>query len=256
MEDIERKVVKDKVVVADHSGHRSRLLNTINKVGIENLSDVQAMEFILSYVIPRKDTNPTAHYVLSKFGNISNALEADEFELAAVPGLNRRSAILLKQFVDIFYLYTTSKHQKHESIKSSAQLCNYMSSMLENRVTETLCMIALNSRKEIINYELIASDSIKNIGISPKRFAQFIHGSNAAYVAIAHNHPNGDCRPSKLDLEATKKLKNLSKSMDVVFLDSLVVSILGVYSIEQSELILSTEQLNIDNILSDIDENF
>ena len=51
-----------------HAGHRNRLLNTIYAVGIENVSDVQAMEFILFYIFPRGDVNPLAHRLLYEFG--------------------------------------------------------------------------------------------------------------------------------------------------------------------------------------------
>ena len=39
-------------------GHRERLIETVFSGGIENLSNVQALEFILFYVFPRGDVNP------------------------------------------------------------------------------------------------------------------------------------------------------------------------------------------------------
>lgn len=36
-----------------HAGHRQRLLETILDAGLDKVSNVQALEFILTYVIPR-----------------------------------------------------------------------------------------------------------------------------------------------------------------------------------------------------------
>ena len=41
-----------------HSGHRQRMLQTYLKNGADGFSDVQLLEFLLSFSIPRKDTNP------------------------------------------------------------------------------------------------------------------------------------------------------------------------------------------------------
>ena len=38
-----------------HEGHRKRLIETVSKVGLDNLSDIQALEFILFYIFPRGD---------------------------------------------------------------------------------------------------------------------------------------------------------------------------------------------------------
>jgi len=43
-----------------HDGHRGRLLQTVNKAGLQDLSDIQKLEFILFYIIPRGDVNPLA----------------------------------------------------------------------------------------------------------------------------------------------------------------------------------------------------
>ena len=55
-----------------HAEHRKRLTELIYKSGIENVSEVQALEFILFFGIPRGDTNPLAHRLLKKFKNIAN----------------------------------------------------------------------------------------------------------------------------------------------------------------------------------------
>ena len=87
-----------------HAGHRGRLLDTVCNAGIETLSSVQAMEFILTYIFPRGDVNPLAHRLLDKFGNIASVLDAEESELMTVRGIGERAAKLIRQLTEIFFL--------------------------------------------------------------------------------------------------------------------------------------------------------
>lgn len=64
-----------------HEGHRERLLNLVYNVGLENVSEVQAVEYFLTYVFPRGDVNPLAHTLLNRFGNFANIVDADYNEL-------------------------------------------------------------------------------------------------------------------------------------------------------------------------------
>ena len=52
-----------------HTNHRQRLFETVKQVGFDKLNDINALEFVLTFVIPRKDVNPLAHALLDKFGN-------------------------------------------------------------------------------------------------------------------------------------------------------------------------------------------
>ena len=44
-----------------HKGHRERLKARFLETGLDSFTDVQALELLLFYAIPQKDTNPIAH---------------------------------------------------------------------------------------------------------------------------------------------------------------------------------------------------
>lgn len=47
-----------------------------------------------------------------------------------------------------------------------------------------------------------------------------VHGSSG--IVLAHNHPSGDSQPSRMDLQATRKLAAATEALDCVLLDHLV----------------------------------
>lgn len=78
----------------DHSGHRKRMRRTA-ELGLDSMSDIQLVELLLSYVVPRKDTNPTAHRLLDKFGSISGIMKAPADKLVEIAGMTSATAALL-----------------------------------------------------------------------------------------------------------------------------------------------------------------
>ena len=60
-----------------HKGHRERLKLRFLESGLDSFTDVQALELLLFYAIPQKDTNPIAHALLERFGSLSQVLDAE-----------------------------------------------------------------------------------------------------------------------------------------------------------------------------------
>ena len=78
-----------------HEGHRDRVKKRFRQEGLDHFSDIQALELLLFYGIPRVDTNPIAHALLDRFGSLSQVLEASPEELMKVPGVGENAALLL-----------------------------------------------------------------------------------------------------------------------------------------------------------------
>lgn len=82
--------------VDNHEGHRERLRQAIKRDGDLNaFGDSDLIEALLSYLIPRKDTNPLAKNLLNDFGSVDAILRASPDELSAFKGMTRRAAELI-----------------------------------------------------------------------------------------------------------------------------------------------------------------
>ena len=49
-------------------------------------------------------------------------------------------------------------------------------------------------------------------------------------LIVAHNHPSGDCRPSRSDILATHRLKEVAIALDIELIDHLILTENAVYS--------------------------
>jgi len=95
-------------------GHRERLRKRFLS-NPETFSDLELLELILTYAIPRKDVAPLAEHLISRFGDIRGVFTASYQELCNVDGVGEQAAILINA-VD----YLISDHMpKEPSLKKS-----------------------------------------------------------------------------------------------------------------------------------------
>lgn len=59
-----------------HDGHRERMKSRFVEAGLDGFNDHNALEMLLFYAVPRKDTNELAHRLLKHFGSLAAVFEA------------------------------------------------------------------------------------------------------------------------------------------------------------------------------------
>ena len=77
------------------TGHRARLRERFLATPIA-LSEVELMELLLTYGIPRQDVAPLAQSLIARFGSLDNVLAASMGQLVSVPGIGERTAVLIR----------------------------------------------------------------------------------------------------------------------------------------------------------------
>ena len=76
-------------------GHRQRVKDRFRKEGLDSFDEVHALELLLFYAIPQRDTKPLARSLLDRFGSLPLVLEAPMDELMTVPGVGENVATFL-----------------------------------------------------------------------------------------------------------------------------------------------------------------
>ena len=77
-----------------HNGHRHRLREKFIKHS-DSFSDHELLELLLTYAIPRVDTNKTAHKLIDAFGSLQAVISADPKVLTTVDGVGDSAAYFL-----------------------------------------------------------------------------------------------------------------------------------------------------------------
>ena len=220
-----------------HEKHRERLLNTIKEVGFEKLNYINALEFVLTLIIPRKDTNPLAHALLDQFGSFSKVLDADYSQLVHVFGMGERSATLLKLFPEIFRRYQKDRLGKNPLINTLGDMISYFKPRLENKLREEFIVVGLNNKGRVVAEKTVSVGGKNSVAIDKKDLSLFILNKHISSVIFAHNHPGADPRPSRADVEATEALKAFLLLNNVRLEDHIIIGEDSVFSMKMLQYI-------------------
>ncbi len=101
-----------------------------------------------------------------------------------------------------------------------------------------LC-VTLNGGNEIMKIRVISVGTLNQTLVHPREIFSEALMENAAAIIVCHNHPSGNCRPSKEDINTTKHLKICSDILGVTLLDHIIFSARGYYSFMEHDLIFT-----------------
>ena len=95
-----------------HDGHRERMKERFKEHGLQSFSELNALELLLFYAIPRRDTNELAHALINRFGSLAGVFEASLHELCEVPGVGESTAQLIMLVPQITKLSMVTKGER------------------------------------------------------------------------------------------------------------------------------------------------
>ncbi len=214
-----------------HSGHRSRVKERFENEGMRNFQDHQVLEMLLFYAIPQRDTNDLAHLLIDEFGSLAGVFDAPIESLEAVKGMGKNSAVLIKMIPEVYAKYLSSKTESRKLVLDSPEKVNeYFISKFIGYQHEVLMATFIDNQCRHKKTIIVSEGGHKNTPVDIRKIANVAMNLNATSVIIAHNHPQGVAAPSSADIEVVREMKKIFKNLDLVLVDSVIVSDNNAYS--------------------------
>ena len=95
---------------------------------------------------------------------------------------------------------------------------------MENLQQEELWVILLTTRNDVMSIEHLYKGSLNTTIVRIAEVFRAAILTNAAAIALVHNHPSGDPTPSAEDITLTKNVIRAGKLLDIEVMDHLVVA--------------------------------
>lgn len=207
-----------------HNGHRERLRNRFTEEGLDNFDEINVLELLLFYCIPRRDTNPIAHGLLKRFENLVNVMDAPVEELVKVEGISQNSATFLKLVMEVNKYYQIQKAGADTILDTTEKYGRYLVPKFQGKRNETVLLLCLDAKCKVLCCREISEGSVNSAGISVRKIVEAALASNATTVILAHNHPSGLAFPSGEDVATTKRIAQALKAVEVLLFDHVIVS--------------------------------
>lgn len=217
-----------------HAGHRERLRGRFVETDLEGYAPHEVLELLLTYAIPRRDTNPIAHALLRRFGSLHKVLEAPVEELEKVEGIGENAAVLIRLVLPLMRHYVASCAEEKATLSAPDACKAYARGLLLGERVEHVEAVALDSRNRVIGRERVASGDEGEAAVSMRRVMAFLLRAGAAQAVICHNHPDGEAEPSDADIAWTQQVRTLLGAVNIYLLDHIIIAGGRAYSFREN----------------------
>lgn len=218
-------------------GHRERLRRRLLEGRDEALQDHELIEYLLALAIPRRDMKPLAKQLIATYGSLAGVLTAEADSLVKQPGMGETSAAALK-VVQVAAKRLLSEPVREQPILSSWQsLLDYLRADMAHMTRERVRVLHLNSKNRLIRDDLVSEGSIDQAAIYTREVIRRAIDLGTAALILVHNHPSGDCSPSRQDIALTRDIIEAGKRLGIAVHDHIIIGMDGHYSMRGSGVI-------------------
>ena len=192
----------------------------------------EKLETILADCLRERTDAYTARAILKEFPTVRDILNASEDELRLIKSIGPIRAKQLSAIVKFAKCAYGSAEDK-VTIKSPEDAYDFMRGKLEHLEVEQFHVIGLNTKNAVVFEDMVSQGSINTSIVTPRETFNLLIRRHCAGAIIAHNHPSGDCTPSKEDLDLTDALVNSGKIIGIPVLDHVIVGQGKYYSFKE-----------------------
>ena len=208
-----------------HEKHRERMRAKLLSSEGDILEEHEALEMLLYACQKQRNTNPIAQNLLQRFGSLSGVFEADYHALMEVEGIGTQAATLIKLQAVLCRMYAIDKQQQFSKRFrfTPKNAGGYVVNYFYGYKTETFIMFCLRADCSLICAKILGKGSVSSVLVDSRKILQTAMESNAVYVVLAHNHPNGTMVPSQAEVDMTREIAHALTFSEIRLIDHIIV---------------------------------
>lgn len=210
----------------------------LNAQGRRSLSDAELLAILIGSGSQNESAVELSKRILHNCDkNLNQLAKLSIAELSKFKGIGQAKAISI-----IAALELGRRRKEHVSpllaqINTSIDVYESISSQFKDLNHEEFWIILLNRANKVTSKHLISKGGQAGTIADPKIIFNIALENHAASIILAHNHPSGNMKPSRSDLELTKKLRSAGQFLDMPILDHLIITNNGFLSFADEGII-------------------
>lgn len=207
-----------------HDGHREKMRQRFLTGGLENFADHEALELLLYYAIPRRDTNITAHLLMQRYGSLQAVLSAPVEDLQKVEGIGENAAILLKLVPRLMQKSRLSHNGRDIILNSAEKAGAYLLNRFAGEKNEVIYQLCLDRKGKLIACKRMSEGGAAAADLNVRHLVENALLTSASAVILSHNHPSGIALPSQEDYATTRQVQEALRTIGVELADHIIVA--------------------------------
>lgn len=205
-----------------HKDHRARVRARFLAEGLSGFAPHNVLELLLFYPLPRRDTNPLAHALLSAHGSVGAVLSADAASLCRTAGIGAAVASFFGAMRTVRELAFFTPRPR-VLLNTRAALARHLSDRLAG-VTEGAAILYLDNAAAIVGERLLYGTSVHSASFPVGNLLREGLLCHASSVVVGHVHKGGLALPMREDLDTTILVRDVLATGGLSLLEHFIIS--------------------------------
>ena len=137
--------------------------------------------------------------------------------------IDQRTLVLFRALRETARRLAERKVKDMPVLTNWQQLIDYCHTALAHEKTEQFRILFLDRKNVLIADEVQQRGTIDHTPVYPREVVKRALAHNAAALILVHNHPSGDPKPSRDDIEMTKEIAKAAEALGIAIHDHLVI---------------------------------
>ena len=191
--------------------------------GTEALSDAELLAVLLRSGTKGKTVLTLAEELLMEYGGLSDLGVAELSGLRSRRGIGRVKAIQLLAAAEL------GRRMIYGGTKKKLKLCNcqYLGQMLIAEMRrlrqEVFQVLYFDKKWNYISKNQISVGTVDRTLVHPREVFYHAIRNLASAVVLVHNHPSGDCTPSRADYDTTERIVQAGRLVGIDVADHMII---------------------------------
>ncbi len=216
-----------------HEGHRQRCKTRVLTDGCKKMTDVDLLEMLLFYAVPRIDTRKQAEALIKRFDSLQGVLNAENEELTKLIGLKENAKVffgLLREMVS-----RVAVSQNDMSLLEGDNLKKYLIDLYKGASAETVYALYFGADGGFLGKQLVFRGGISSARFALRTVTEGVIRVGGKSVVLAHNHPSDILVPSGDDIISTKRIAAHLAANEINLIEHYIVGkddCVGIFNVE------------------------
>lgn len=215
--------------VAPHDRPREKL----QRLGAAALGDNELLAAVLGLGGRGAGALDLANAVLAAFGGIHGLVRARHDAVRAVPGIGSARAAQIVAAIELGRRTLTRATHDRPRMESPRDAAEFLLPQYGNVAVEQFGVLLLDTKRRVIRTTLLSVGTLDSSVVHPREVFREAALGGAAGVVLFHNHPSGDAKPSRDDVNLTVRLVAAGRLMGIDVLDHIILADVRYFSFKE-----------------------
>lgn len=203
----------------------------LERLGAMALSDAELLAILVGSGSPKEDAVTLMRRILTDCGENLNTLgRLSIADLCRYNGVGPAKAITILAACELGKRRQAEKPAERPQLNSATRIYNQMRPVMQDLDVEEFWLLLMNQDYRLIKQLCIAHGGISEVSVDVRIIIREAVMVNATIVAVCHNHPSGNIKPSSQDNQLTRTIRLACEVMRLRLMDHVILTNGSYYS--------------------------